>query len=253
MLINEEWTIWYAFAITIGVLFITPLAHKLSLTLRDDWAVPLKLKDSSWRVIRCAAKDKSLRTKQGGYRSSQRKVECSDMDVRSTGVSGSTRRWLWGPWVLTRQMEDFNAYRTRGGDSGEFEPRTINRAVSIVTVHTYDELRRKLPECRIHPGDLGENLLLMGPSLKAGVDLNVGMRLRIGDKVQLEITEANKPCHRLNFLPWAHQAERRFGAAWWNHPDMPTCPETSPGGRGWLAKVVVEGRLYPMDLVAVVS
>ena len=38
---------------------------------------------------------------------------------------------------------------------------------------------------------------------------------------------------------------------WWNHADVPINKERA-GGRGWLAKVIVEGTTQPGDAVTVV-
>ena len=89
-------------------------------------------------------------------------------------------------------------------------------------------------------------MLIAGPAYAEGRDLCVGTQLRVGTAV-LELTEANNPCYRLGFLPWAKHAKARFGEKWWEHPDLPLRKEHHPGGRGWLCKVVVEGTVRPGD------
>jgi len=201
--------------------------------------------DNVWRVRRCAAKEKKMREAEGGNRSQQRKVNCTFVTVNMDGVMGVVQGW-WN----SKQVADHNEYRTQG-HQGNFEPGTRDRAVSIVTASVYDELRAILPGAKIAFGDLGENFLVEGPS-HDGLDLVVGTRLRIGANVELELTEANKPCFRLKYLRWGSIAEKKFGEQWWKNTDLPLAGKQCTGGRGWLAKVIVEGDVFPGDAVNVV-
>ncbi|KAL1499198.1 hypothetical protein AB1Y20_013706 [Prymnesium parvum] len=206
-----------------------------------------------WVLVRAAAKDKRTRVRQGGRKSPQTKLECAALDLKTHGVVGDVPSLLGsflGGWFC-RRIEDHNDYRTTG-HTGRFEACTPDRAVSLVTEATYSMLRAKLPGIKISDGDLGENLLVSGPALEEGVDLRVGSRLKLGT-AEIELTEANKPCYRLGFLPWARDAQKLYGETWWTHPELPLDHETHPGGRGWLAKVVVEGRTKKGDEVINVS
>ena len=107
-------------------------------------------------------------------------------------------------------MADYNNYRT-GGHKGRFEAGTNDRAISVGTVAAYETLRATLPGVTINDGDLGENILLDGPSALAGVDLAVGTHLQIGGCV-LALTEANNPCYRFNRQSWVAAAKAAFAA-----------------------------------------
>lgn len=143
---------------------------------------------------------------------------------------------------------DFNAYRAKG-HRGRFQPGTRDRAVSLVVVDSYERLYRALPFAIVQKGDLGENLLVNGPSCDEGVDIQVGTRLQIGDSVVIEISEANSPCYRLGYLPWADEVCRRYGDKWFKSNELPLSNSVHPGGRGWLARVLIEGEVKPGDTV----
>ena len=180
------------------------------------------------------------------------KTECHALALRTEGVVGWARGGLLG-LLPDRQLSDYNHYRSQGDSSRGFAPCTNDRAVMLVCDGVYSALRQALPSAaaeRVMDGDLGENLLLAGPAYEEGRDLHVGTRLRIGATATLELTEANNPCYRLGFLPWAEQALATFGEKWWEHPDLPLSKEAHPGGRGWLCKVLVEGVVRPGDAVA---
>ena len=190
-----------------------------------------------WRVIRLASKDQRTRAKEGGDKSAQLKVRCPEALLQLSGVVGERPSWFG-----IQRIEDFNNYRSQG-HAGKFAPCTNDRAVSVVAASSYDALRAALPlGTVVRAGDLGENILLSGPSLESGdgpVDLRVGRRLKIGgaDGAVIELTEANKPCYRLNRNPWGPVAKATFGvdgvdpARWF---DSPSCPLSQHhlGGRG---------------------
>ena len=201
-------------------------------------------------MLTCAAKDEQGRKLDGGDKSPQTKLECTELDLRMDSVIGTTKPTGLAAWTGSKgkRVSDFNGYRSRG-HAGLFEPGTLDRAISVLTTDVYDELRRLLPRTTVPYGDLGENFLVAGPSRHDGRDLRVGTRLRLGDDAVIELTEANKPCHRLQYLKWSGAAKRAIGVdRWWNEPACPLAP-THPGGRGWLAKVVVPGRVRPGDAV----
>lgn len=184
---------------------------------------------------------------KGSSVSVPRKTERQELLVLRNGVyAESIRKGIFG---TTSREADYNHFRQTG--SKMFKPGTTDRAVSLSTVSAYDELRRFLPDANVQDGDLGENFILDGPHFSAGTGgLSVGTVLRIGE-VEIELMEANKPCYRLSRVPWAaHAAASWVGEKWWNHRD---CPMSQAGGRGWLAKVLVEGRVHKGDQCTVVQ
>ena len=64
------------------------------------------------------------------------------------------------------------------------------RQVSLLMLESIEELRAKGAD--ISPGDFAENLTVEGLDLSAPA---VGHRLRIGDAVELEVTQLGKRCH----------------------------------------------------------
>ena len=64
------------------------------------------------------------------------------------------------------------------------------RQVSLLDMGSIEELRRNGAD--ISPGDFAENLTVEGIDLSA---LRVGHRLRVGETVELEVTQLGKRCH----------------------------------------------------------
>ena len=64
------------------------------------------------------------------------------------------------------------------------------RQVSLLDMASIEELRRQGAD--ISPGDFAENLTVEGIELSG---LRVGQRLRVGDIVELEVTQLGKRCH----------------------------------------------------------
>jgi len=170
---------------------------------------------------------------------------------------GEARGSLFG-WRY--EIQDYNSYRM-AGHSGRFEAGTGDRAVSVTTCAAYEAFRQALGDGGpVNDGDFGENVLVSGPPAVAGADgtdgLQVGDRLHLGSAV-IELTEANAPCYRFNREPWSARAKAVWGGSapdgnaekWFKAPSCPLCPETYPGGRGWLAKVLVEGDAREGDAV----
>ncbi len=65
-----------------------------------------------------------------------------------------------------------------------------HRQVSLLTAEDIETVREKLPD--IKPGDFAENIIVSGVDLAA---MGLGSRLRIGNEVQLSITQLGKVCH----------------------------------------------------------
>lgn len=64
------------------------------------------------------------------------------------------------------------------------------RQISLLPFEAFDEVREQLPE--IKPGDFAENITTRGLDLSS---VNIGDKLRIGNSVQLIITQIGKKCH----------------------------------------------------------
>lgn len=231
-------------------------------------------------VEQCFVKDMATRKKQGWRKSDPKKLQCSQLSLADGVVTGQIlhvpARWfsmawffrLWDNFVGEIQPEgvqtDYNYYRATG-HKGVFLPNTPDRAVSLVTADTYSEFCAAVPslKSRIKPGDLAENLYITGLSRE---DLQVGMQLRIGPPADnhgntqsgkdtkrfavIEITAANKPCYRCGYISWASEVRKKFGAEWWTDTNLPLA---NKGGRGFLAKVVVEGEIQPTDQIEIIQ
>lgn len=77
------------------------------------------------------------------------------------------------------------------GIEGDAHAGSWHRQVSLLSADAVDEeIRPKMPE--IQAGDFAENLLVAGLDLDA---LGLGSQLRLGDGVELSITQIGKVCH----------------------------------------------------------
>ena len=181
-----------------------------------------------------------MRKIEGGDTSNPAKPLCDVLRVKFDGCGGEVTNF--GKSI---KINDFNHYRSRGHD-GQFSPGTKDRALSLMTAASYDALRLALPTSNVRNGDLGENVILGGPTSD---DLQVGRRLRLGPTCVVEITQANTPCFRLNNVSWAAAAKKKWGdeRVRWFKNDV--CPLSRYGGRGWLCKVLTEGDVRKNDVV----
>lgn len=78
--------------------------------------------------------------------------------------------------------EDYGVVGDAHGGSG--------RQVSLLAVESVDKMRSRMPT--LAAGDFAENLLVEGLPL---TNLILGAKLRVGDSVELEITQIGKKCH----------------------------------------------------------
>jgi MOSC domain-containing protein YiiM len=205
--------------------------------------------------------------KKGISKSVLRKEGTDALVVRSEGkesAAGVYKQCSGGLFGSMRLEQDYNHFRSCGfsRQEGGFKAGTADRAVSISTVAAYDALRHSLPpSCLVQDGDLGENVIIDGPGYLAGSGgLSVGTQLCFGGRAktnggsgasvqtQIELTEYNKPCYRMKFLPWAAAARVKWTncqeGKWWKDP---ACPLSRPGGRGWLARIQVDGTIATGD------
>lgn len=213
-----------------------------------------------WKVVRVAAKDEAQRSEEGGStKSRQRKVACDRLELKEKGAIGTVEPGLLSRAFLgqrERLIVDYNNYRS-GGHAGRFEAGTKDRAISIATTAAYAKLQHSFTGSngQVVYGDLGENILLKGPSATENKEsgLYVGARISIGDSAVVIITEANNPCYRFNTQTWADAGQSLWGKTspngevkqWFKSPECPLNNKINPGVRGWLARVVTEGTIQP--------
>ena len=168
-----------------------------------------------WTVTRCASNGEEVRRKleasagkqdfkprKGTSVSAPGKAAVERLLIKVDGVYTQRPGGLFGPKLEI----DYNHFRSCGytrpalktsGTARTFKPGCNDRAISISTAVAYSALREALPNSSIGDGDLGENLIVDGvPSYEAGAESGFaeGTRLRLGEKVVVELTEANMPC-----------------------------------------------------------
>jgi len=117
--------------------------------------------------------------------------------------------------------------RVGHGIDGDAHAGEWHRQVSLLSVSSIDNMRAKGLE--LQPGDFAENLTVSGLDVWA---LPVGMRLVVGDEVELEVTQIGKECH------FGCDIRRQVGDC-----VMPR--------EGVFAKVVAGGTVRPGDAVRV--
>ena len=119
---------------------------------------------------------------------------------------------------------DFNQYRTKHKHS------THDRALSLITKKMLDTLTSE-GWGPVMPGDLGENITIDGE-----ITFEIGEIYSIGT-VLLEITENIEPCNQLQSLSYIGKEKRGDFL------------KTLKQRRGWYAKVLTEGVIFPGDKV----
>lgn len=80
--------------------------------------------------------------------------------------------------------------RADHGLVGDAHAGSGHRQVSLLAAESIDTLRGR--GAQVAPGDFAENLTTRGLDLAA---LRVGSRLRIGGRIELEVTQVGKRCH----------------------------------------------------------
>ena len=76
------------------------------------------------------------------------------------------------------------------GIVGDAHAGSTHRQISLLAAESIDALRQR--GLAGAPGDFAENVTTEGLDLQA---VHVGTRLRIGDRVELEVTQIGKTCH----------------------------------------------------------
>lgn len=116
---------------------------------------------------------------------------------------------------------DYNHYRTTKVHGNP------DLAILVMTRDVIDRLRAE--GWPVEPGDLGENLTLDGvpeASLKPGSKIHIG-------QVLLEVSEPCDPCTELYVLPYVGKEKG------------PAFVKTMMGRRGWFARVLSAGEVFP--------
>lgn len=108
------------------------------------------------------------------------------------------------------------------------------RAVSLYSLEHITTLQAEGHP--IAPGTTGENLTISGLDWAA---LTLGTRLRIGPQVELEITSYAMPCETIEDSFQEHRFVR-------------ISQKLHPGWSRLYARVLVEGEVFPGDLVALI-
>ena len=76
------------------------------------------------------------------------------------------------------------------GLEGDAHAGDWHRQVSLLAQESIDKMRQR--GLTLQPGDFAENITTQGIDLP---NLPVGTRLRLGDEVELEVTQIGKACH----------------------------------------------------------
>ena len=92
---------------------------------------------------------------------------------------------------LQKEPVDSAVLRPEHGIEGDAHAGNWHRQVSLLALEDIDGMRAKgLPDLK--SGDFGENLIVSGLD---AVSLGLGSRIRIGNSVELSITQIGKVCH----------------------------------------------------------
>ena len=91
---------------------------------------------------------------------------------------------------IVKRAQERVALRTGWGIEGDAHAGGWHRQVSLLAGESIDQVRRVLPGLKA--GAFAENIVTRGIDLNA---LHIGDRLRIGDTVELTVTQIGKQCH----------------------------------------------------------
>jgi MOSC domain-containing protein YiiM len=78
------------------------------------------------------------------------------------------------------------------GIEGDAHAGNWHRQVSLLAQESIDKMQAKLTDVQLKPGDFAENITTQGIEV---MKLPIGTKLRIGDSVELEVTQIGKECH----------------------------------------------------------
>lgn len=117
------------------------------------------------------------------------------------------------------------------GVEGDAHAGKWHRQVSLLAEESIAKMQAKLTDIELKPGDFAENITTSGIDVKS---LPVGTKLRIGEEVELEVTQIGKECHL------ACDIRKQVGDC-----VMPR--------EGIFAVVICEGTIKPGDAIVVVG
>ncbi len=78
------------------------------------------------------------------------------------------------------------------GIAGDAHAADWHRQVSLLAQESVDKMQAGLTNIQLQPGDFAENITTIGIEV---AKLPVGTKLRVGDTVELEVTQIGKECH----------------------------------------------------------
>lgn len=78
------------------------------------------------------------------------------------------------------------------GIEGDAHAGNWHRQVSLLARESVDKMQGKLSDIVLKPGDFAENILTEGIEV---MKLPIGTKLKVGDSVELEVTQIGKECH----------------------------------------------------------
>ena len=125
---------------------------------------------------------------------------------------------------------DFGILRENYGLIGDTHASSdTHRQVSLLSTRSIEKMRK--PGLDVGPGDFAENLTVEGLDSSS---LSIGMKLKIGDEVILEIKEIGKECH--------------VGCTIFREVGKCIMPE-----EGIFARVIKERRIKPGDQILLIN
>ncbi len=78
------------------------------------------------------------------------------------------------------------------GIEGDAHAADWHRQVSLLAQESVDKMQAGLTDITLQPGDFAENITTIGIEV---AKLPIGTKLKVGDKVELEVTQIGKECH----------------------------------------------------------
>jgi MOSC domain-containing protein YiiM len=147
-----------------------------------------------------------------------------------SGERGLPKKAVQSSFVKFSGLQgDFNRYRTEKLNNER------DSAVLLICSETLEAISK--PEFPVQPGHLGENFTIRGLSPQS---LKEGVRLALGESVQVEISRACDPCSNLQALPYVGRDR------------VTQFMKLLMGRRGWYARVLQEGLVRTGDPVRLI-
>ncbi|MBR4741406.1 MAG: MOSC domain-containing protein [Desulfovibrio sp.] len=89
-----------------------------------------------------------------------------------------------------KENQPYGILRENFGLEGDVHADGTHRQLSLLAVESINAMRKL--GCDVYPGDFAENLTTEGVCLHT---LPVGTRFRVGEDIELELTQIGKECH----------------------------------------------------------